>query len=152
MFGNVGRPETGKNVGGGRVATEDNASGGAAADEVVPVAGSVAAVGGGAAADEVVPAAGSVAAVGGVGATDDSGHPVTLDVEGAPACAMKALSVVTSWLICLSSASMRAACRLDNAAPAAAVGEGADTAGGVAPPCGGVPGMAAEFGGSDRVH
>ena len=64
------------------MATEDNASGGAAADEVVPVAG-------------------SVAAIVGVGAPDDSGHPVTLDVEGAPACAIKALSVVTNWLIFL---------------------------------------------------
>ena len=133
MFGNVGRPETGRNVGGGRVATADNAGRGAAADEVVPVAG-------------------SVAAIGGVGAPDDSGHPVTLDVECATECAIKALSVVTNWLICLSSASMRAACRPDIAAPTAAVGVGADAAGGVAPPCGGVPGMAAKFGGSDRVH
>ena len=115
------------------MATEDSAGGGAATDEVVPVAG-------------------SVAAVGGVGAPDGNGHPVTLDVEGAPECAIKALSVVTNWLICLSSASIRAACRQDTAAPAAAVGIGADTAGGVAPPCGGVPGMAAKFGGSDRVH
>ena len=109
-------------------------------------------VGGGGVADEVGPVGGSVAAVGRVRATDDSGHPVTLDVEGAPECAIKALSVVTNWLICLSSASMRAACRPDTAASAAAVGVGADAAGGVAPPCGGVPGMAAKFGGSDRVH
>ena len=58
-------------------------------------------VGGGGVADEVGPVGGSVAAVGRVRATDDSGHPVTLDVEGAPACAMKALSVVTNWLIFL---------------------------------------------------
>ena len=58
-------------------------------------------IGGGGVVDEVGPIGGSVVAVGRFGATGDSGHPVTLDVEGTPACAMKALSVVTNWLIFL---------------------------------------------------